>query len=105
MPALHKIIKFPVDPQGNWTTIEEATVAADAHREELGIEDPVWLDPDYTFVQFENLAAGVFINKRSPSTPDPPGTQRIDYINDWWNGVPQFIARLARRLSTKKQRR
>lgn len=105
MPALHKIIKFPVDPQGNWTTIEEATVAADAHREDLGLEDPVWLDPDYTFVQFANEAAGVFINKRSPSTPDPPGSQRIDYINDYWYGVPPAVQKLAARLSTKRPRR
>jgi hypothetical protein len=83
VPRPHsKIIKFPVGI--NFLTIEIAFAAAVAHSEALLAAG--WSVPAAR-VQWEGLAAGVFIGILEPSLADPVGTERIDYDSDYWNGV------------------
>lgn len=92
MPTPSKIIKFPVD--ATFVTIESAMSAAEAHRLALVAAGDAWAVPQAVIQQFENDAAGLLIAKFTPSLADPAGASRINFVGDYWYGVPPAVQAL-----------
>lgn len=91
-----KIIAFNVSTQEqptDWATLDDAHAAAETHRLLLVAAGDAWATPGAypnsgPHDQYQGKAAGLYIGLETPSLSDPAGTERINYIGEYWFGPP-----------------